>query len=70
MWLYKIIYIYIYFSWKAHGEISSIESHLSDTRLFGLLKLITTIPLPQSTQIDEKQQQSKVYFSLNKIFDI
>ncbi len=41
-------------SWKANGEISSIECRFSDTRLYGLLKLLQTIPVLESTQTNKK----------------
>ncbi|CAF4218237.1 unnamed protein product, partial [Adineta steineri] len=41
--------------WKGNAEVSTIESHISDTRLFGLLKVIYTIPTPEIGQRDEKE---------------
>ena len=49
--------IFIYFSWKGNGEILSIESHLSDTRLFQFIKLIKTIPFTQSNQNDKQEKE-------------
>ena len=45
-----------YFSWKTNGEIQSIESTISDTRLIGFVKLIQSIPFPQTTEQDEKEK--------------
>ncbi|CAF0900458.1 unnamed protein product [Adineta steineri] len=45
--------------WKADGEMKLIECHLSDTRLFQFLKLIQTIPYPQSFQNNQQQQQQQ-----------
>ncbi|CAF1065734.1 unnamed protein product [Adineta steineri] len=41
--------------WKGNAEVSVIESHISDTRLFGLLNVIYTIPTPEIGQRDEKE---------------
>ncbi|CAF4174168.1 unnamed protein product, partial [Adineta steineri] len=52
--------------WKADGEMKLIECHLSDTRLFQFLKLIQTIPYPQSFQNNQQQQQQQDQKTLSK----
>jgi len=53
--LFKYL-ILLFFSWKGNGQILSIQSHLSDQRLFGFIQLINTIPFTQSNQ-KEKQEE-------------
>ncbi|CAF3837772.1 unnamed protein product, partial [Rotaria sp. Silwood1] len=45
--------------WKANGEIRSIESNISDTRLIGCFNLIESIPFPQSTGKSDQDQYEK-----------
>ncbi len=49
------------YSWKANFDVSTIESHLSDTRLVGLFKLIESIQLPELSGKDQKVKYS-IYF--------
>ena len=51
--------------WKANSEVASIESRLSDTRLFGLIQLINTIPFPQVNQTENKGGQEEVHLFLH-----
>ena len=44
------------FSWKSNAKVNSIESCLSDSRLISTLKLIQSVPFPQSTQDETKNK--------------
>ncbi len=50
----KYFHLFIYSSWKGNGQILSIQSHLSNSRLCGFIQLINTIPFIQSNQQDEQ----------------
>ncbi|CAF1173038.1 unnamed protein product [Adineta ricciae] len=45
--------------WKMSGEINAIECELSETRLFGLLKLIQMIPFPDSFQNNQPKEEKE-----------
>ncbi|CAF4058640.1 unnamed protein product [Adineta steineri] len=48
-------YLLFILSWKANGNILPIKCRISDTHLFGLLKLMKTILYPQT--FDQKQRK-------------
>jgi hypothetical protein len=64
----KNVSFFKFSSWKIDAQVSAVNARLSDTHLFGVMKLILSIPFPKSVESSsETQTNDEVSESLSSL---